>query len=119
MKPKILLATTNNGKLRELLSLLDGLPFTLISPADIGLMLDVPETGSTYAENAALKAKAFHSVTGLTVLADDTGLEVDALDGAPGLHSARFSSDPAATDADRRAKLMRVLADKPRPRLQR
>lgn len=115
MKPKILLATTNNGKLRELRSLLNGLPFTLISPADIGLMLDVPESGSTYAENAALKALAYHTASGLTVLADDTGLEVDALDGAPGLHSARFSTIPAATDADRRAKLLQVLADKPQP----
>lgn len=119
MNQKILLATTNNGKLHELRSLLDPLPFTLLSPADLGLVLDVPETGSTYAENAALKAKAFHSAAGLPVLADDTGLEVDALDGAPGLHSARFSSDPAATDADRRAKLLRVLADKPRPWLAR
>jgi len=80
MNQKILLATTNNGKLRELRSLLDPLPFTLLSPTDIGLVLDVPETGSTYAENAALKAKAFHSAAGLPVLADDTGLEVDARD---------------------------------------
>ncbi len=119
MTGKILLATSNKGKLRELCSLLDGLPFECVSPDDIDLALDVPETGATYSENAALKAMAYHAASGLTVLADDTGLEVDALDGAPGLHSARFSTIPAATDADRRVKLLRVLADKPRPWLAR
>lgn len=115
MTIKILLATSNNGKLRELRSLVEGLDFDFVSPGEIGLALDVPETGDTYAENATLKALAYQSASGLTVVADDTGLEVDALDGAPGLHSARFSTLPGATDADRRAKLLRVLADKPRP----
>ena len=119
MTGKILLATSNKGKLRELCSLLDGLPFECVSPDDIDLALDVPETGATYSENAALKAMAYHAASGLTVLADDTGLEVDALDGAPGLYSARFSTIPEATDADRRARLLRVLADKPRPWLAR
>jgi len=115
MTQKILLATTNNGKLRELRSLMEGLPFDCVSPVEFGLPLDVPETGTTYAENATLKALAYQSASGLIVVADDTGLEVDALDGAPGLHSARFSTLPAATDADRRAKLLHLLMEKSRP----
>lgn len=115
MQPEILLATTNTGKIEELLTLLADIPGRCITPAELGLSLDVPENGTTYAENATLKALAFRAACGLPVIADDTGLEVDALDGAPGLHSARFSSLPAATDADRRAKLLRVLAEKPQP----
>lgn len=119
MNQQILLATTNKGKLRELRSLLEGLPIECASPDEIGLTLDVPETGSTYAENALLKARAYFSASGLAVLADDTGLEVDALGGAPGLHSARFSPIPGATDADRRTKLLRELAGQPSPWLAR
>lgn len=117
--PPFLLATTNSGKLRELFSLLSGLPIRLISPVDVNLNLDVAETGSSYAENATIKALAYHSATGLPVLADDTGLEVDALGGAPGLRSARFSPLPGATDADRRILLLGALAGKPRPWLAR
>lgn len=115
MQPEILLATTNKGKLKELQTLLADVPCRCVTPAQLGLSLEVEETGTTYAENAALKALAYHAATGLPVIADDTGLEVDALDGAPGLHSARFSQLPGATDADRREKLLRVLAEKPRP----
>lgn len=109
------MATTNNGKLRELRSLLAGLPVRLLTPAELASDIEVAETGSSYAENAIIKALAYHSATGLPVLADDTGLEVDALDGAPGVHSARFSPLPGATDADRRALLLQTLAGKPRP----
>ena len=112
---KLLLATTNKGKIRELHAILDGLGFDLVTPADIGLNLDVHEDGSTYAENAAKKAIAFAQASGLTCIADDSGLEVDALDGAPGLFSARYSPKPGATDKDRRDFLIRNLADKPRP----
>ena len=111
----LLLATNNKGKLRELRAILDGLPIELVTPADIGLDLDVSEDGSTYAENAAKKALAFQRASGLTCLADDSGLEVDALDGAPGLYSARYSSKPGATDSDRRAYLLQNLNGKPRP----
>lgn len=117
--PPILLATTNHGKIREFRSLLAGVTCHCITPDELGIKLDVKETGDTYAENARLKALAYLAASRLPVLADDTGLEVDALDGAPGLHSARFSDQPGATDADRRAKLLRVLADKPRPWLAR
>jgi len=117
--PLFLLATTNSGKLREFFSLLSGLPIRLVTPVDVNLNLDVAETGSSYAENATIKALAYHSATGLTVLADDTGLEVEALDGAPGLRSARFSPLPGATDADRRMLLLGALVGKPRPWLAR
>jgi len=112
---KLLLATNNKGKLRELQQILADLPIELLTPADLGLNLDVDEDGSTYAENAAKKAIAFAQASGLTCLADDSGLEVDALNGAPGLYSARYSPKPGATDADRRAFLLQNIADKPRP----
>jgi XTP/dITP diphosphohydrolase len=102
MKP-LLLASTNRGKLIEIQDLLPG--FQLLLPKDIGLTLEVEETGSTYAENAGLKARAYQAASrayqpgGLTVLADDSGLAVACLNGAPGLHSARYSSKPGATDA--------------------
>jgi len=112
---KLLLATNNKGKLRELRAILADLPFELLSPAEIGLNLDVPEDGVTYIENATRKALAFQRSSGLTCLADDSGLEVDALNGAPGLHSARYSSKPGATDSDRRAYLLKNLQGQPRP----
>lgn len=115
MLPEILLATTNKGKLKELRALLAEIPCQPVSPSEIGLSLEVPEDGSTYADNATLKALAYLSAAKIPVLADDTGLEVDALDGAPGLHSARFVPLPGATDADRRARLLQVLTGKPKP----
>ncbi len=112
----LLLATNNHGKLRELHSLLNDLiGVELVSPKDIGLVLNVEEVGETYAENAALKAKAFANASGLVALADDSGLEVDALDGAPGLYSARYAPKVGATDADRREYLLQNLTGKPRP----
>lgn len=112
---KLLIATTNRGKLSELTDLLKGTPFEIVTPKDIGLDLDVEETGGTYDANAILKAEAFCGYSGLITLADDTGLEVDALDGRPGVHSARYVDMPGAGDADRRAKLLRELASFPRP----
>jgi XTP/dITP diphosphohydrolase len=114
-KTKLLIATNNKGKLKEIRAILGDLDFELLSPADLDLNLDVAEDGQTYAENAAKKALAFSQASGLTSLADDSGLEVDALDGAPGLHSARYSTLPNATDADRRATLLLNLSKKPRP----
>jgi XTP/dITP diphosphohydrolase len=112
---KFLVATQNPGKLEEIQALLAGLPVELITPAQLGLDLAIAETGSTYAENAALKALAYARASGLPSLADDSGLEVDALDGQPGLHSARFAPWPGATDADRRRLLLEKLRLKPSP----
>jgi XTP/dITP diphosphohydrolase len=122
---KILIASNNPGKLVEIQALLvpeSGLQnVELVMPREQGLALDVVEDGQTYAENAALKAQAYYralplgSGERLVILADDSGLEVDALGGAPGLHSARYLGVPGATDADRRAYLLENLANKPRP----
>ena len=91
LQSKLLLATNNPGKLKELRQLLTGLAgVALVSPADVGVSLQVAETGSSYLENATLKARAFAQASGLVTLADDSGLEVDALEGAPGIYSARF-----------------------------
>ena len=112
---KLLIATGNRGKLKEIQALLEGLDVELVTPRDIGLELEVHEDGQTYAENAGKKALAYSKASGLLSLADDSGLEVDALDGAPGLYSARYSPLPGATDADRRAYMLKNLAGKPRP----
>ncbi len=112
---KLLVASNNKGKLKEIYSLLEGLDLDLVAPYQIGLDLDVAETGVTYQENASLKAAAFALASRLTVLADDSGLEVDVLGGLPGVRSARFSPLPNATDADRRAYLLDLLSDRPRP----
>jgi XTP/dITP diphosphohydrolase len=111
----LLIATNNKGKVKELQELLRDTGIELVTPAQIDLQLDVVEDGSTYAENATKKAIAFSNTSGTISLADDSGLEVDALDGAPGLYSARYSPKPNATDADRRAYLLQNLQDKPRP----
>jgi XTP/dITP diphosphohydrolase len=115
MAKKILIATNNPGKQAEMLALLKGEGFLLLLPQDLSLSVKVAETGTTYAQNARLKAAAFCRASGLPALADDTGLEVDALDGAPGLFSARFSPKPGAADADRRALLVSKLSHFPRP----
>ena len=101
----ILLASNNQGKQRELLALLGDLGIEILTPSALGLALEVDETGTTYAENATLKAEAFGARSGLLTVADDSGLEVDALDGAPGVRSARFAGDEAS-DADNVALLL-------------
>lgn len=116
MTQTLLIASSNPGKLREYEAILGVLPIKLLLPRQIGLeLLDVTEDGSTYAENAAKKAAAYAQASQMTVLADDSGLEVDALDGAPGLHSARYAAFEGAGDADRRHLLLRNLAGFPRP----
>jgi XTP/dITP diphosphohydrolase len=113
--PPILIASGNRGKLREFQAILTDTRFSFILPSDLGLALDVPEDGLTYAENAALKARAYCAASGLITLADDSGLEVAALNGQPGLYSARYLPKPGATDADRRAYLLENLSGKERP----
>lgn len=113
--PKLLIATENQGKIHELQELLGGMGLELVMPRQLGLNLNVIEDGQTYEENAAKKARAFAAASGLISLADDSGLEVQALNGAPGLYSARYSPKPGATDADRRAYLLENLREQPRP----
>lgn len=114
--PKLLLATTNPGKIAELLSLLKGIKgWEIATPITLGIEIEVAETGASYAENAALKAREYARVSGKAALADDSGLEIEALNGAPGLISARFSPKKGASAADRRRYLLEQLAATPRP----
>ena len=122
MTLNILLATSNAGKLTEMQTILASIypasEIALLLPNDLGIHLEVAETGSTYAENAAIKAQAYSAASGLPAIADDSGLEVAVLDGAPGLYSARYDADengPHSTDASRRAYLLRQLKGKPKP----
>jgi XTP/dITP diphosphohydrolase len=111
----LLVATGNPGKLREIQSLLNGLEISLVTPDGLDLSIDVAEVGDNYEENASLKAHAFAHAGGLITLSDDSGLEVDALGGLPGIRSARFSPLPHATDADRRTYLLSLLLGHQRP----
>ena len=107
---ELLVATQNPGKVREFRLLLAPLEATICFPPDLGLNIDVPEDGDTYTDNAGQKALAYAQASGLLTLADDSGLEVDALDGAPGVHSARYA---LGHDADRVAALLAHLRDVP------
>jgi XTP/dITP diphosphohydrolase len=111
---KLLLASNNEGKLRELRALLEGLELDLLDPGSLMLKLEVEESGDDYASNASLKAAAFSSASSMWCLADDSGLEVDALGGAPGLHSARLVG-PKGSDQSRRTYLLSLLVVHPRP----
>ena len=90
---KFVLATHNPGKLREMSDILSHLGVEVVSPADLGLTVEVEETGTTFAENAMLKAKAICAASGLPAIADDSGLCVDALNGGPGVYSARYGGE--------------------------
>lgn len=111
--PKLLLATNNPGKVVEFGGLLSGCGWELVTARDVGIQLDVDETGETYAENARIKAVAGMEASGLVTLGDDSGLEVEAMGGEPGLHSARFLGDDAPFP-ERFAEIQRRLAGLPR-----
>lgn len=115
MTDTLLLATNNPHKVEEFRSIF--LPYDLVlqTPANLGLFNDVIESGKTYLENASLKAQAYWQDGQNQVLADDSGLEVEALQGAPGIHSHRFLPDPNATSHDRCLYLLERLKDFPRP----
>ena len=100
---RIIFATGNKGKLREAAEILGG-GFELLSPADMGITEDIEETGETLIENSVIKADFIHARTGLDCFADDTGLEVDALGGAPGVHSSRFRSSAIVVSANSRTR---------------
>src|SRR5580692_13091247 len=113
---RLVIATGNVGKLREFRSLLAGLPFELTSSAELGLPSPA-ETGATFLANALLKARHAANLSASAAVADDSGLEVDALNGAPGIYSARYAG-LGADDAANNAKLLRALAGIPRERRQ-
>ncbi len=104
----LLLATTNQHKLEEYRAILSDVPFRLLSITDVQLGLDVKETGTTFAENAELKALAYAQAADLLSLADDSGLEIDALGGAPGVYSARFAGSDASYEERFRLILERL-----------
>ncbi len=114
MVRRLLIATHNPGKVREYRVLLADLPLELVSLADLGIQEPVEETGATFEANARLKARAYAARTGLWTWADDSGLEVDALGGRPGIHSARYAG-PDATDLERCHRLLAELQGHPRP----
>lgn len=109
---RLILATGNPGKVREFRRLLDGVPFEVVTPAEVGVAIEVEESGATYAENASLKARAFAAAAACWALADDSGIEVDALDGGPGMYSARYGG-PGLDDAGRRQLLLSEMAGVP------
>ncbi len=108
---KLVIASGNKGKLQELSALLEPLDYDVHTQAEFNVP-DVPETGTTFVENAIIKARHAAEITGLAAVADDSGIEVDALDGAPGVYSARFSA-PDATDEKNNALLVEKLRDVP------
>ncbi len=109
---KILVATHNPGKRREYADLLAGTGAEFLTLDDVGIDTDIEETGASLEDNARLKAAGYARLSGLLTLADDSGLEVDALDGRPGVHSARYAG-PGAGDVDRYHKLLRELSGVP------
>ncbi|MBV6849417.1 RdgB/HAM1 family non-canonical purine NTP pyrophosphatase [Xanthomonas euvesicatoria] len=111
---QLVLASGNAGKLEELRAMLAGLPLRIVAQGDLGVE-DVPETGLTFVENALIKARHASAVTGLPALADDSGLIVDALDGAPGLYSARYAGSPTDAQANN-AKLLDAMREVPTDR---
>ena len=113
--PDLLLASQNPGKLNEMRLLVEGLPFRVLGPRDLGLHESPDETGETFLENATIKALAYARLSGLLTVADDSGLSVDALGGAPGLYSSRFGGE-GASDLDRNLLLLEKLRDVPRER---
>ena len=111
-KRKLLVATGNPGKMREVSHILKGLPFRVLSLQDLGMSMTVEETGATFADNAILKASAYCASAGILTMADDSGLVVDALDGRPGVLSARYGGE-GLTDPQRVELLLRELEDVP------
>ncbi|MEB1608867.1 XTP/dITP diphosphohydrolase [Xanthomonas campestris] len=111
---QLVLASGNAGKLEELRAMLAGLPLRIVAQGELGVD-DVPETGLTFVENALIKARHASAVTGLPALADDSGLIVDALGGAPGLYSARYAGSPTDANANN-AKLLDAMRAVPAER---
>ena len=108
MERRLLVATGNPGKVVELAELLRGAPFTLVSLRDLALPTEIEEPADTFEGNAVIKAETYARMSGLLTIADDSGLEVDALDGAPGVHSRRFAGEDASDD-DRTALVLARL----------
>ena len=112
---ELLLATSNPGKIQEIKAILAGIPLRLLTPAELGLHISVSEDSGSYVGNAYVKALAYAKAAGIPALADDSGLEVEALGGEPGVQSHRFSPNVSASDRDRCLYLLEKLEEYPRP----
>lgn len=110
---RLLIATNNPGKAREYQEILADLPVDLTFPTDEGLTLDPEETGSTFEENAIIKARAFAQASSLLTLADDSGLEIDALNGEPGVYSARYGNTAKEDHQGRYRRVLEKLTNTP------
>lgn len=108
----LLLASQNPGKLNEMRQLVEGLPLRVVGPRDLGILESPEETGSSFLENAAIKARHYARVSGLLAVADDSGISVDALGGEPGLYSSRFGGE-GASDLERNLLLLERLRGVP------
>ena len=108
---RFVLASNNPKKLREMREILSELGVEVISQSEAGINIEVEETGDTFEENAMLKAEAVMEASGLPAIADDSGLMVDALGGAPGIHSARYGGEDCKNDAERIEFLLRNMGD--------
>lgn len=106
---KVILASNNPNKLREMRQILEPLGWTILLQKDVGISVDPDENGATFEENSFIKAQAVMLASGLSAIADDSGVEVDALGGAPGVHSARYGGDSCRTDEDRNRLLMKNM----------
>jgi XTP/dITP diphosphohydrolase len=106
---RLLVATTNAGKMREIEGILAGIPLDIVSLADFPGLVEPEETGTTFAENARLKALYYHAATGLASVADDSGIEIEALGGQPGIHSARWEGTDYAVKF---ARIYQLLAER-------
>ncbi len=109
---RFIVATRNKGKIKEIREILAGFPFEIITMEEAGVTDEIQENGSTFEENALIKARAVFEKTGGFVMADDSGLEVDYLDGAPGVYSARFAG-MGASDDDNNKKLLSLMEGVP------
>ena len=103
MEKRIIFATGNEGKMREIRMILEDLGVPVLSMKEAGISADIEENGKSFAENAAITAKAIMEMTGESVMADDSGLEIDYLDGAPGIYSARFMGEDTSYDIKNKA----------------
>lgn len=110
MERKLIVASKNNGKIKEIKKILDGLPFEIISMKDAGFDLDIIEDGATFEENAMLKAQALFNVVNNMVIADDSGLEIDFLNGAPGVFTSRFAGE-STEQSVKNKKILYLLKD--------
>jgi len=110
----IIFATGNKGKVLEVKKIFKGSQFNIIALSDLGKVIDIPETGDTYEENALIKAKAIYDIYKEPVIADDSGLSIDQLDGRPGVISARYAGENCTFD-DNNHKVLKELEDFPQP----